>query len=388
MSNMTLPSHSHRPPFIVADVTARIRVADGRASWGTCVAPPTRFMGRLSGVAALAAGLCGCTNAASATAIPDASFDVSVCSSEAGTVPPSCPGDGSTCVIAASQDTPWAIAVDSAHVYWTTLARGSTAGSATGGSVVVAPLGGGSSTTIASGLLDPAAVTADGTNVYWADTSGALVMADVTAGGSPMTLVSGLGSINGIAVNAGGVYTNPGGNLLRVSLDGGTAQVVVADAGAGPALAADTAAVYWGSLEADGGALFSAPLDGGTAKLLASLPWAPVTIVVDDTTIFLAVYNGYVMSMPRDGGTLTTIASGLNAAYGLAVDSTYVYWTTQDAVMKAPKGGGTATIVATSLATAFVAVNDAGVYWTTLQVAPCATDPDTAGAVMKSPVSP
>lgn len=253
---------------------------------------------------------------------------------------------------------------------------------------MAAGLQGGADATIASGLVLPYAVATDDKSVYWVDNAaGALVAASTTTGGAATTLVSGLGDINGIVVNAGSIYANPGGSVVRVAIDGGSPQVVVADAGAG-VIAADLAAVYWGKIEADGGALFSAALDGGTARELASLPWSPVTIVIDGDTIYWTVFNGYVMSMPRGGGTPTTIASGLNAAYGLAVDSTFVYWTTQDAVMKAPKGGGVATTIATSPATAFVAVDDAGVYWTTAQIAPCAKDLARAGAVMRAPLSP
>lgn len=340
--------------------------------------------------AVTASALCACSEAAvgPSSTVPDASLDVSICSSDAGTVPPSCPADGGACVIAAGQTAPWAIAVDSARVYWTTLGNASGAGSATGGTVMAAGLQGGSAATIASGLSLPYAIATDGENVYWADNAGgALLAASTTAAGAPVTIVSGLGDINAFVVNAGSIYANPGGSVVRAAIDGGSPQVVVADAGAG-SIAADTAAVYWGALKADGGALFSAPLDGGTSRELASLPWSPVTIVVDGDTIFWTVFNGYVMRMPRGGGTPTTIASGLNAAYGLAVDSAFAYWTTQDAVMKAPKGGGVATTIAASPATVLLAVNDAGVYWTTSQIAPCVKDLARAGAVIRAPLSP
>ncbi len=79
--------------------------------------------------------------------------------------------------LATAQDSPGAIAVDAARVYWIA-----------GDAVMSAPIAGGPPATIVSHAGHPSAIAVDGANVYWVDARGA-VMRVSKAGGSPVTLV-------------------------------------------------------------------------------------------------------------------------------------------------------------------------------------------------------
>ena len=80
-------------------------------------------------------------------------------------------------------------------------------------------------------------------------TSGPLSIKRPLAGGSPVTLASGLGEIVGIVADAGFVYmaarfSNPG-QILRVPIGGGS-QTVMADMQGNPAaIAQDDTYLYW-----------------------------------------------------------------------------------------------------------------------------------------------
>jgi hypothetical protein len=73
---------------------------------------------------------------------------------------------GAPTTLAASQNYPYAIAVDSASVYWTTYY---------GGTVMKVSLDGGTTTVLVSGQNSPQDIAVDATSVYWT-THGGTVM--------------------------------------------------------------------------------------------------------------------------------------------------------------------------------------------------------------------
>lgn len=108
---------------------------------------------------------------------------------------------GTSTTLASGQSFPMGIAVDSASVYW--INAGTSINDNTDGSVVRVALGGGAVQTLASGQNHPMGVTIDDTNVYW--TTMDAVMKIPLDGGTPQTLVSGMGPV-GIVLDATSVY--------------------------------------------------------------------------------------------------------------------------------------------------------------------------------------
>jgi hypothetical protein len=189
------------------------------------------------------------------------------------------------------------------------------------GALVKTPLEGGPTTILATGSW-PQAIALDSTDVYWADTA------------------------------------SPPGFIRKIAIDGGAA--IALQSGVSPQeLAVGPANVYWlGGQEAgDAGeayGLFATPLDGGAPIMLWSLPpdlpgGGTGGIAVDAEYVYWVMISsdptlGAVMRMPLDGGTATTVAVG-SSPFWVAVDEAGVYWTGQvgsvGVIMKAPLTNGT-----------------------------------------------
>lgn len=126
----------------------------------------------------------------------------------------SVPIDGGPIVtIAADQDSPSSLAVDSRDVYW-----------ASGDSVLMTSLVGGSVTTLATGQ-QPGSIALDGQSVYWSNGSRpGTIVAVPNGGGVVETIVSastfGLGedldTLSGITIEGPNVYWATDSGLLSI----------------------------------------------------------------------------------------------------------------------------------------------------------------------------
>jgi hypothetical protein len=123
---------------------------------------------------------------------------------------------GAPTAIATGQLSSWAIAVDSANVYWTTLSGFTVAKCALSGTC------GGNPTTL-SAATRPYGVAVDGATVYWVDFTVGTVSACATGGcaGKATILASGQTSPAAVAVDATAVYwvnyANPGGAVMKLA---------------------------------------------------------------------------------------------------------------------------------------------------------------------------
>ena len=277
---------------------------------------------------------------------------------------PTCAGGYCATKLGSAGCTGARLAIDATNVYWTT-----------GSTVMQVPIAGGSATTLASGQ-QPQAIAVDATNVYFSSyLFGAALVSVPIGGGTPRTLSSAFGG-KYIAVRAGYVYGtlgNGGGatgpSVGKLPTSGGTPISLGSSPGALNGLAVDATNVYW----ATDSAVMKAPIGGGgTTATLVSGNGSP--LAVDANNLYygfdgLGGSNTYgpVLQLPLAGGTPTTLATGLYEVDGIAVDAANVYWSDNNgSVLRVPIGGGAVTTLAAKQSFGGdVAVDATHVYWIT-----------------------
>ncbi len=276
--------------------------------------------------------------------------------------------------LATAQSGPEFIAVDPTSVYWT---------NETGGTIMKSPVGGGAATTLASGQSGPEFIAVDATSVYWTTENGLTVAKAPLAGGPPTTLSSGKKAL-GIAVS-GSVYWTTGNQVLKTPLDGGTSTALASEPQPGycngpQGVAVDATSVYWTNAGSCAGPLpevctgdvRKVSLSGGTVEIIANMQGNPEAIAVDDTSVYWTnCQSNTLMSAPKNGGKAITLVSGQGQPQFIAVDDTSVYWTTGvgGTVMKVPLGGGKSTTLVSGkqFSPLGIAVDDTSVYWTNVE---------------------
>jgi sugar lactone lactonase YvrE len=292
--------------------------------------------------------------------------------------------------IASGQIAPFAIAVDPSYIYWTNHAE-------TNGSVVKMPLSGGAPTTMATGLQAPTHITVDTDNVYWTSDdwrafnpmldagppSGGILMLPL-AGGTPITLASGLYSPDWITVSGGTLLWDDWGNpedssegsVSQIEARQGASVVTLATGQLSPTgLAVNATNLYWcnqGDDTPGDGVVFALPRPpaGGVASTLATIPESgmsnPIYLAIDTTHVYWTDFtNGVVVAEPIGGGAITTLAKGV-APYGIAADGTNVYWSDwgNGTVMKVALEGGVITTLAAGQDNPLtIVVDSTRVYW-------------------------
>jgi hypothetical protein len=263
--------------------------------------------------------------------------------------------DGGTVATLGAAEGVFGVALDSTNVYWT----------ADQGIVAKTPIAGGSTVTLASGVSSPGFVAVQGSNVYWTTTG--------TSAGSHLD-----GAVLTVPVAGGGVTTIASGQHWSGGLATDATNVYWACSGTGPTHYTD-------------GTIMKAPLAGGAPTTMASGRNASWALAVDANNVYWVdngtganhYQDGTVLQMPLAGGSVTTLASAQHQPYGITVDSSSVYWVNQGtfycpsdggtcaynndgSVMSVPIGGGTPTALATAVSIPqAIVVAASGIYWTT-----------------------
>jgi hypothetical protein len=123
-----------------------------------------------------------------------------------------------------------------------------------------APLAGGPPQLLATlGLASPTAMALDANSLYWVDAAaGALEMIPLAGGNTPLTLASGLGAPACVALDATHAYVGASVGIVKVSLGGGSPELLAPWAGGVQSIGVDDTSVYWID-QNDGGRLMKTP---------------------------------------------------------------------------------------------------------------------------------
>ena len=138
-------------------------------------------------------------------------------------------------------------------------------------------------------------------------------------------------------------------NIKRLSLRDGSVSVLVKGGQLIPeeTLALDDKFLYW----SDGGNIYRISKDGGNSeKIIPGAP-KPDEMVMDDENIYWVIWGGEgsppqpLMFVPKKGGTPKELTPKYQGTSGIAIDKDSVYWMTGDGIKKISKTGGSVTDV-------------------------------------------
>ncbi len=283
--------------------------------------------------------------------------------------------------VAAEQDFPKGLAVNTTHTYWTS--GGTAAQKAAGGVVMRAPLGSTAAEIFASGQADPKHIALSSAYAYWTDggsgpsAGDAGIMKAPLAGGAPVRLIKASFPID-LAINASYVFWTDADlhTLNRANLDGSNATVLASTGDRPMALALDGSNVYWLSSGPKGGrsgAVMEVPIEGGAPVTLASAQAEPASLAVDATRVFwVNAGDGLVQSASIGGGAMQMLRH-MSRPNAIAVDATsyYVGEVLPGLVVRYPKASGTGEVRSSNEGHPNQLVLDANnVYWVNDGAAP------------------
>jgi len=193
---------------------------------------------------------------------------------------------------------------------------------------------GGESHVLADGQSEPDSIAVDTENVYWTTseaTSGGVKRVRL-GGGTTETLLSMHAYFPDMAVDATGIFLPEydSGALLKLPLDGGTADVIASGQPSPNGIAIAGGNIYWTNGVA-AGTVMTVPLGGGTARTLASGQSHPGSVAQDGDDVYWANYvGGQIVMAPLAGGAAITLVTGQKFPKALRVQDGCLYWTTFD----------------------------------------------------------
>jgi len=271
-----------------------------------------------------------------------------------------------------------AVAVDQSAVYWV---------DEIGGEVVRAPKRGGLTMTlygIAGGgeFVPGSSIAVDGGDVYWiADIERnkvhqSTLMRLEKNGGKPTVIASSATRLQGLALDADGVYWVTGSAVMRAAKAGGALVQVLGNQTGANAVAVDDKDVFVtiGGTEAKqfaDGAVVAAPKKGGAPRVLAGGSPHAANVQIDEKNVYWQAANG-LMAIAKTGGSPSVLATPDGQVDDLAVDGGHVYFathkTTSDGtIARVPKEGGAIEVLANAQGQpAGIAVDSTSVYWSCL----------------------
>lgn len=190
-------------------------------------------------------------------------------------------------------------------------------------------------------------IAVDSSSVYFTDTIEGKVMKVPLGGGTPVTIATGAGSAESLAVDATHAYwvgsSTGAGYVMRVPLGGGTPTTLASGGKTLRRLVLDASSVYWtDENEGTGGTVMKVALGGGTPVTLASGQASPNALAVDASSVYWTNFgSGTVMKVGLGGGTPVVLASGQGNPMGLALNASSLYWVNYTEIIRMPLGGGT-----------------------------------------------
>lgn len=133
-------------------------------------------------------------------------------------------------------------------------------------------------------------------------------------------------------------------NIKRISLSDGAVSVVVkgGELIPGSMLAIDEKFLYW----SDGGNILRVSKEGGTSEKIVPNAAQPDEVLLDDDNFYWLIWSGEgsppqpIMFAPRNGGAAKQLTDPQPPTSGFAHDSGFVFWMTGNGIKKISKTGG------------------------------------------------
>ena len=208
-----------------------------------------------------------------------------------------------------------------AHVYWGDADAGGAIGRA---ALDGTPLPGGQ---WLPGVGQSCGVAVNAAHVYWTSRAGTIGRARLDGTSiEPSFVVLPGGSACGIAVNDSHLYwaSSSSGKLGRANLDGTAVQAAWMSPGSGHGcgVAVDASRVYWATATG----VYSAPLGGGSPTTISKATSDNCGIAVNAAHVYWATAEGFIERSPLGGGPPTPVVKAPLAPCGVALDARHVYW--------------------------------------------------------------